>query len=151
VFAWNLWKHIRLPRWGFDFDGVFCRDPEKAENDDGEVYARFLSRAEPLFIPQRKIGHIITGRLDRYRGETVAWLRRHGIEFESLTMAPFNTKAKRMAGMKAMGGRGVWKAQQAKRIGVEMFVESCPKQSAIIAREAAIPVFCTLTQSAYRP
>lgn len=146
VFAWNWCKHIRLPRWGFDMDGVLCRDNSKAENDDGPRYAEFLRGAEPLFIPQRQIGHIITGRIERYRGETESWLKRHGVQYESLTMAPFASKAERMAAMKQDGGRGGWKAREAKRLGVEMFVESCPKQAGIIAREAAIPVFCTLTQ-----
>ena len=69
-----------------------------------------------------------------------------GVEFEALHMMPFPTKADRMAAMKANGGRGGWKARKAREIGVEMFVESCPKQAAIIAREAQIPVFCTATQ-----
>lgn len=146
VFAWNWCKHIRLPRWGFDFDGVLCRDNSKAENDDGPRYLEFLRGAEPLFLPQRPIGHIVTGRLERYRGETEAWLGRHGVEFERLHMAPFASKAERMAAMKQSGGRGGWKARIARDLGVEMFIESCPKQAGIIAREAGIPVFCTLTQ-----
>lgn len=146
AFAWNMQKHIRLPRWGFDFDGVLCRDNTKAENDDGPLYAGFLRDAEPLFVPQRHIGHIITGRLEKYRDETDAWLRRHGITYESLTMMPFATKAERMAAMKEGGGRGAWKAREAKRLGVEFFMESCPKQAGIIAREAGIPVWCSATQ-----
>lgn len=146
VFAWNWNKHIRLPRWGFDMDGVLCRDNTKAENDDGPRYAEFLASVEPLFIPRRAIGHIVTGRAEKYRGETESWLARHGVQFESLTMTPWQSKAERMSAMKFAGGRGGWKAEQAKRLGVEMFIESCPKQAAIIAREAGIPVFCTATQ-----
>lgn len=147
AFAWNIQKHIRLPRWGFDFDGVICRDCTSHENDDGPRYARFLKDVEPLFIPQRPIGHIITGRAEKYRGETEAWLKRHGVQFERLHMTPFHTKAERMNAMKFAGGRGGWKARIAAELGVELFIESCPKQSAIIAREAGIPVFCTRTQA----
>jgi uncharacterized HAD superfamily protein len=143
VFAWNMWKHIRLDRWGFDFDGVFCRDPAKAENDDGPRYLDFLARAEPLFLPQRPIGHIVTGRLERYREPTEAWLRRHGIEFASLTMMPYATKADRMRA----GNRGGWKAQAVRGLGVELFIESCPKQARIIARDSGVPVWCTRTQA----
>jgi len=146
VFAWNWTKHIRLPRWGFDFDGVLCRDPDKSENDDGPRYLQFLREAEPLFLPNRPIGHIVTGRLEKYRGETEAWLRRQGVEFEALHMTPFHSKAERMSAMKFAGGRGGWKAGVIKQLGVEMFIESCPKQSGIIAREAGVPVFCTRTQ-----
>jgi len=146
AFAWNLAKHIRLPRWGFDFDGVLCRDCTKAENDDGPRYARFLADVEPLFVPRRPIGHIVTARAEKYRAETEGWLRRHGIQFEALHMTPWMTKAERMDAIKFAGGRGGWKAAKARELGVELFIESCPKQAAIIAREAQIPVFCTGTQ-----
>lgn len=146
-FAWNLWKHARLARWGFDMDGVLCRDPTKPENDDGQLYAGFLRNAEPLFLPTRPIGHIVTGRLEKYRSETVDWLGRHNIRFLQLHMAPFATKAERMEAMHSAGGRGGWKAGIARQVGVDMFVESCPKQARIIAREARIPVWCTRTQS----
>lgn len=149
VFAWNMMKHKRLTSWGFDFDGVLCRDNSKAENDDGPRYAEFLETAEPLFVPLRPIGHIITGRAEKYRPQTEEWLRRHGIKFESLTMTPWASKGERMEAMRGLGGRGAWKAGHAERLGVEMFVESCPKQASIIAREAAIPVFCTMTQEAF--
>ena len=150
VFAWNMMKHIRLPRWGFDFDGVLCRDIAKAENDDGDRYRRFLAEVEPLFVPQREIGHIITGRAEKYRGETEDWLRRHGIKFGALHMTPFASKAERMCAMRHIGGRGAWKAAKARELGIEMFVESCPKQAGIIAREAGIPVWCTATQELAR-
>lgn len=147
VFAWNMAKHIRLERWGFDFDGVLCRDIEKADNDDGPRYARFIEQVEPAFLPQRPIGHIITGRAEKYRGQTEAWLRRYGVSFKSLTMTPWASKAERMCAMRHAGGRGAWKAEQARRLGVEMFIESCPKQAGIISREAGIPVWCTATQA----
>lgn len=151
VFAWNLWKHIRLPRWGFDMDGVLCRDCTKAENDDGPRYAEFLEKAEPLFIPHREIGHIVTARAEKYRLQTEAWLKRHGIKYASLTMTPWDSKADRMAAMKSAGGRGGWKSEQAARLGVEMFIESSPKQAKAIAHGALIPVFCTETQTVFMP
>src|SRR3546814_16611404 len=74
VFAWNWTKHIRLPRWGFDFEGVLCRDNTKAENDDGPRYAEFLAKAETQFIPQRAIRQLLTGRAANYHPEPDAWL-----------------------------------------------------------------------------
>lgn len=142
-FAWNMWKHSRLTRWAFDFDGVLCRDPTRHENDDGQRYLDFLRNADPLFLPTRPIGHIVTGRLEKYRGECEAWLKRHGVEYLQLHMMQHETKAERMAA----GGRGQWKAGIARAVGAEMFIESCPKQAGIITREAGIPVWCTGTQS----
>lgn len=143
VFAWNMFKHIRMPRWGFDLDGVFCRDPSKAENDDGAAYLRFIETAEPLFVPTRPVGHVVTCRLEKYRAATVAQLKRFGVAFEGLHMMPYASKAERMAA----GDRGGWKAKIARELGVEMFVESSPRQAAIIAREAGLPVWCTTTQA----
>ena len=142
VFAWNLWKHIRLARWGFDFDGVFCPDPTREENDDGSRYLRFMATSPQLNFPTRGIGHVITGRLERYRDPTIAQLKRYGIQFDSLTMMPYATKAERMA----VGGRGMWKAEQIKRLGLEFYIESSLKQATVIAREANIPVWCVETQ-----
>lgn len=147
VFAWNISKHVRLPNWGFDFDGVLCRDPTNEENDDGPRYEHFLSNVEPLFLPTRPIGHIITGRLEKYRTLTEKWLSDKGVVYESLTMMPYADKKERMA----RGDRGGWKAKEALKRGVEMFVESSDKQARIIAKEANIPVWCTLSQQAYYP
>jgi uncharacterized HAD superfamily protein len=146
AFEWNIAKHRRLCRWGFDMDGVICRDPTKDENDDGGRYVQFMRSAEPLFIPRRPIGHVVTCRLEKYRNETEAQLKRYGVEFGQLHMMQYGSKAERMAA----GGRGSWKAGIVREIGTEFFIESCPKQAGIIAREAGIPVWCTRTQSLAR-
>jgi hypothetical protein len=150
-FAWNIWKHARLGKWGFDFDGVLCRDPTKQENDDGPAYVEFCRQAPPLFLPTRPIGHIVTSRLEKYRPQTEEWLARHGVEYLQLHMLDLGSKAERMAAMKTSGGRGGWKARIATEVGVELFVESCPKQANIIAREARIPTWCTGTQTYVLP
>lgn len=143
-FAWNLWKHSRLVRWGFDMDGVFCRDPSKAENDDGDHYRDFCLSVEPLFLPKRPIGHIITSRIERWRPETEAWLAHHGIEYLQLHMMQQPSKQARLAYCKTReGGRGAWKADICQEVGVGLYVESCRKQATTIARLADIPVWCT--------
>lgn len=142
AFEWNMAKHRRLGRWAIDFDGVLCRDPTKEENDDGPRYGRFLAKAPPLFLPKRPVGHIVTCRLEKYRGETESWLARHNVEFVNLHMMQFANKAERMAA----GGRGQWKAGIAKEAGAEFFIESCPKQAGIIARETGLPVWCLGSQ-----
>lgn len=152
VFQWNLWKHIRGPRWFYDMDGVLCRDPRKDENDDGSKYLEFIKTAEPLFLPTRPIGHIVTARLEKYRQPTVEWLKRHGVEFQSLSMMQHSTKAERMAA----GNRGGWKALIVNAMDTgefkkELFIESSPKQAGIIARETGLQVFCTSTQTVFRP
>lgn len=159
IFAWNMWKHKRMERWAYDMDGVLCRDPDKAENDDGERYRHWMATTEPLFVPLRPIGHIVTSRLEKYRYQTMDWLEKHGIKYRSLTMLDLPDKRARMTAMKVDGGRGGWKARQIARINselllpdekpIEMMIESCPKQARIIARMARIPTFCTQTQEVF--
>lgn len=146
VFEWNMWKHKRMERWAFDFDGVFCRDPTNVENDDGPKYEQFLRTVEPVFIPQRPIGTVVTGRLEKYRELTEGWLNRHGVTFGGLVMCPHATKAERMAA----GGRGQWKAEVMTQLGAEFFVESNPKQARIIASRTGRPVWCTTTQELHQ-
>lgn len=143
AFEWNMAKHARLNRWCVDFDGVLCRDPTNQENDDGPRYERFIRKAEPLFLPKRPVAHIVTGRLEKYRGGCEDWLRRHGVEFGKLHMMQFADKAERMAA----GGRGQWKAEIMRSVDAEFFIESCPKQASIIAKHTGLPVWCTRTQS----
>lgn len=142
AFQWNLWKHIRLERWGFDFDGVFCRDPSKEENDDGARYETFMATAPAMFMPQRPVGVVITCRLEKYRDDTLRQLARYGIIANQLIMMPYPTKAARQAA----GNRGGWKAAKIKELGLEFFVESSPSQAKVIASNAQIPVWCTSTQ-----
>lgn len=142
-FAWNLWKHARLKRWAFDFDGVLCRDPTNAENDDGDRYLDFIRNAQPLFLPTRPIGHIVTCRLEKYRAECQGWLKRHGIQYDQLHMMQHASKEARMKA----GGRGQWKAKIFEATGADMFIESCPKQARIIAAHTGKPVWCMRTQS----
>lgn len=143
AFEWNMLKHSRLDRWCLDMDGVICRDPTNAENDDGARYIEFMASAEPVLRPRRPVGHIVTCRLEKYRGETQAQLRRYGVEFGQLHMMQHATKAERMEA----GGRGQWKAEIARAVRAEFFIESCPKQAGIIARDASVPVWCTRTQT----
>lgn len=158
VFQWNMWKHIRLPRWFFDFDGVLCRDPDKEENDDGPRYENFLKTAAPMFLPTRPIGHIITSRNEKWRRETIGWLEKHRIQYSSLHMCPCETKRDRMSFMKGIeGGRGGWKSSVVKRLiekgkleyKPELFIESDPKQAAIIARQTGLLSFCTRSQTVF--
>lgn len=142
AFQWNMWRHVRLGRWACDMDGVLCRDPDKAENDDGERYLRFMETAEPRFLPTRPIGHIVTCRLEKYRAATEAWLARHNVVFGALHMMTFGSKAERMKA----GGRAEWKAGIVGELGVEFFIESSSGQASKIARMTGLPVWCTATQ-----
>ena len=74
-FQWNIMNHGILKKACLDIDGVLCVDPTPEENDDGPRYREFLLNAQPLFIPRTEVGTLVTSRLEKYRPETMAWLK----------------------------------------------------------------------------
>ena len=85
-FQWNIMNHSILQKSCMDIDGVLCADPTPEENDDGEKYRHFLLNAPPLFIPKVTIGTLVTSRLEKYRPETEAWLRKNHVKYNKLVM-----------------------------------------------------------------
>lgn len=67
VWEWNVMHHPVLANSCVDIDGVLCRNPTPQENDDGEEYRRFLADVEPLIVPSKPIGWLVTCRLEKYR------------------------------------------------------------------------------------
>ena len=74
---------------------------------------------------------LITSRLEKYRPETEDWLSKHGVQYKSLIMMPYATKAERLAGIP----HGLWKAERYREIMDEcaLFVESDERQARQIA------------------
>jgi len=142
AFEWNFAKHARLPRWGFDIDGVLCRDPTREENDRGENYDVFIRDVPQLFRPLRPLGIIVTCRQERYRPQTERWLASHGISYKHLVMSPKT---------RPQGSKGLWKAAMIRELAfskdtrIEFFMESELKQARQIADTCKIPVWCSKT------
>lgn len=148
VFEWNLFHHpFYLQRACLDIDGVLCRDPQPEENDDGPAYRRFLETAEPLHLPTVPVGSLVTCRLEKYRPETEAWLRRQGVRYDELIMWDLPSAAVR----RATGGHGQFKAGVYQRSGRILFIESSRSQAEVIVRETGRSVFCVETQTMLNP
>jgi orotate phosphoribosyltransferase len=138
VFEWNLMHHPGVvPKSCFDLDGVLCRDPTPAENDDGERYREFLATVDPLVLPTKPVGWIVTARLEKYRAETEAWLDRHGVEYGELIMLDLPDKETR----RRLGAHAEFKADVYERVGAALFVESDHGQAVEIARRSTGPVY----------
>jgi uncharacterized HAD superfamily protein len=86
MFEWNWLNHDNIEQCGMDMDGVLCEKPTPEQNDYGPNYEKFLAETAPKYIPARKIRAIITGRLEKYRPQTEAWLKKHGVQYEELLM-----------------------------------------------------------------
>lgn len=147
VFEWNVLHRSSLSTFCLDLDGVLCFDPDARQNDDGEEYLRFLDTAEPLLKPTRKVGWVVTSRLEKYREATERWLDRNGIEYGELIMMDYPDAATR----RALIARSAFKAEAYRRTGAALFLESSLQQSFEIANLAGRDVLCIGTMQLVRP
>lgn len=85
---------------------VLCCDPTPAENDDEERYREFLSTVAPGAVPDQRIGHLVTSRLEEYRLETEAWLDEDGVWCDEPVMMDLPSEAARQR----RGNRAEYKA-----------------------------------------
>ena len=146
IFEWNLMHHPELNHMCFDIEGVLCEDPTREQNDDGEKYLDFLKNARPKYVPTKKIGYLVTSRLEKYRNETERWLQNQGIEYDQLIMCPLKTFEERQRYWNHAVQKAIVYAQLT---GSELFVESEKWQAIEIARKTMKPVFCTENQQFY--
>lgn len=147
VFEWNLMHNPVLKISCVDIDGVLCRDPTSEENDDGERYREFLSTVEPNIVPDQRIGHLVTSRLEKYRPETEDWLDEHGIRYDNLVMMDLPSKEVRQE----RGNHARHKAKVYDSTDASLFIESEPRQAEEITRRTNRPVFCYETKEMLRP
>jgi uncharacterized HAD superfamily protein/hypoxanthine phosphoribosyltransferase len=146
LFQWNFMHHKFLEESCVDIDGVLCVDPTHEENDDGIAYQTFLAEAIPLHGPTRKIGYLVTSRLEKYRSLTEAWLARHRIQYGQLVMLDLPSKAERQR----LGVHGSFKADFYKSSPATLFIESEDEQAKRIAALSGKPVLCTETHQLYQ-
>ncbi|BCM16837.1 phosphoribosyltransferase [Mesorhizobium sp. J8] len=141
MFQWNFMHHVFLEQCCVDIDGVLCLDPAEDENDDGPAYEKFLAEARPLLGPTRKIGWLVTSRLEKYRKLTEAWLAGHNIRYDHLIMLDLPNKAERQR----LGAHGSFKAEFYRKSDAILFIESEHEQAQRIAKLSGKPVLCVET------
>lgn len=147
MFQWNFMHHKWLAQSCVDIDGVLCLDPTDAENDDGAAYLEFLGNARKLYSTKRKIGTLVTSRLEKYRPSTEAWLASNGIEYEKLVMLDLPSKAERQR----LAVHGSFKAEHYRKSDAMLFIESENKQAIKIAQLSGKPVLCLETHQLITP
>lgn len=139
VFQWNYRSHMVASFSCYDMDGVLCEDPTNEQNDDGEKYIDFILNAKPLFIPHKKISAIVTSRLERYRPQTEAWLKKHNVQYGELIMIDLPSAEER----RRLKAHAPFKAEVYKKRDDFLFIESNWKQAQQIAQLTDKPVICT--------
>jgi len=138
IFEWNVFHHPIIETACVDIDGVLCYDPTPDENDDGEAYLQFLSTARVLHKPTRKIGTLVTSRLEKYRTETELWLSSNNIEYGKLVMLDVPDAETR----RKIGAHGKFKGFFYKSDKASLFIESERWQALEIANISGKPVLC---------
>lgn len=146
LFEWNKLNHGMVGAMCVDMDGVLCRDPSPQEDDDGEAYLRFLETAEPKFRPRRKIGWIVTSRLEKYRPQTEAWLKRHNVEYGELHMLDLPGKDQRNGYLAAKHKATIYNQTPS-----SLFIESALWPAQEISRLSGRCVLCTQNSQLIHP
>lgn len=148
VFEWNIMHHNFIKHACLDIDGVLCVDPTQDENDDGPRYREFLASAKPLYLPSVKVAHLVTSRLEKYRPETEAWLKKHGVSYGKLHMLNLPSAAER----RRLNAHHAFKANvYREQVQAILFIESEEHQAWEIMRLANKPVYCTANNEMYAP
>jgi len=147
LFEWNIFHRPFLEKCCVDMDGVLCKDPTDKQNDDGAEYLNFLFDTPALIKPTFKIGSIVTSRLEKYREETVEWLKRNQINYNNLYMLDSDAKTRREQMLHAP-----FKAKMFKKIiSSELFIESDYYQSIQISKLSGKQVLCFNNQKMVYP
>lgn len=147
IFQWNFMHHRMLEQACVDIDGVLCLDPTEQENDDGDAYRRFLNEAIPLHTTTRRLGWLVTSRLEKYRDLTEAWLKHQEIEYGELVMLDLPSKEERQR----LSVHGGFKAEFYRKSDATLFIESNEVQAQTIARLSGKPVLCVESHKIHMP
>lgn len=146
-FEWNVFHHGNMGSFCVDIDGILCRDPMEKENDDGNMYERFIQDVKPWIVPSKTVGWLVTCRLEKYRGLTEEWLARHGIRYKHLIMMDLPDKAARMRSQ----SHAKYKAEVYETTRASLFIESSLRQAAEIVMRTGREVLCMETGDILSP
>lgn len=138
IFEWNLWKKNAYS-YGFDLDGVLCRDPTQHENDKGPELINFYKTAPLKFRSEATLGFIITNRLEQHREVTETWLKNNNIKYKQLIMKE-DPKEPHID----------HKIRKILKVNPDLFVESDVRQAEAINKKTRVPVWCIDNQKFYK-
>jgi len=153
LLEWNIFNSVMSPYLALDFDGILCHDCRPEQDDDGARYLDFIKNAVPRYpVRKCKIPLIVTARIERYRAETMAWLKRWGIECSRLIMHPASTLHERrrddIARFKAAHYARFARSRKF-NLSPPFFIESDPGQARRIAKLAGHAVICPVAGEVY--
>ena len=140
LFEWNLLTSGRnyFGKLAIDMDGILCKDcPLEFSESDNADYKSWLDSALPYLIPSFNIDAIVTARLEKYRGQTEAWLKRYGIKYDKLIMLNIKEDEQRTQ-PKVIA----YKIAELKKINPTWYWESSANLAIAIHKKSKLPVLC---------
>lgn len=143
MFEWNFTGIKSTLSSAWDLDGAICTDPTIFDDDSENYRNEILYGVKPLFKPLVKVKAIITNRIERWRPETEAWLKRNNVEFDELLMQPYETASERRRFSKPY----IFKSEQLRNSDYSFFVESDLKQAHRIQESTSLPILCIETMA----
>lgn len=154
LLEWNIFNSVLSPNIAVDFDGILCHDCPPGSDDDGPRYLDFIRNARPKYIARKvPIPMIVTARIEKYREETLAWLRRHGMHTYNLVMHPAATLTERrrddIAAFKASHYLD-WAKRHRPRPAPIIFIESEDWQARRIAEISKLMTICPDSGGVYQ-
>lgn len=125
-----------------DFDGILCEDPPVPDADGGtalETYRKWILNAKPKLLARRRpLKLVVTGRIEQFRAETLAWLEKHGMQVERLVMHPARSASERDRAGDVARMKGLTFGESP----CGMFLESDARQCEEIFHLSGKPVIC---------
>lgn len=149
MFEWNIMHHPFLSQACVEIDGVLCVGPTREDQESESRYQSYLTDAAPLFVPSGEVGHLVTGRPEKYRAETEAWLERHDVRYGELHMMG---SAPSRDGRRRHHVEAKFKARIFAKLPLTRFFIEAQKQQAVeILSLTNRPVYCIETNEMYTP
>jgi len=82
LYEWTLLTNMAgLGKLAVDMDGVLCEECPASYDADEQKYLEWLPNAKPYMIPQYQVEAVVTSRLEKYRAQTEAWLKKNRVQY----------------------------------------------------------------------
>lgn len=149
VFEWNIFNHSILSNSCLDIDGVICPDPPMGTIDevrDEQGYINFIKNATPINHIKVPIKAFVTSRMEKYRGVTEEWLKKHGFQYDKLYMCQYKNAIER----RRLNRYGDDKARIYHETKSALMIESSSWQAQRIFQLTKKPVLCTDTNRMFK-
>ncbi|WP_416150488.1 phosphoribosyltransferase family protein [Salipaludibacillus sp. HK11] len=144
IFEWNIYHQKIVEVSCITIDGVLCSNPTEKDANDNDKYLDFILNAPPIFIPSGKVNILVTSRLEKYRRQTEAWLKKYNVEYDSLIM--LEQPSNKFGHKEILVNH---KVATYKKSGNELFFESNREQSIEIHIRTKMPVYCVETNEMF--